>query len=156
MFTLMIATNNLCLKYVGVPFYYVGRSLTTVFNVVFSWVLLGQRTSSRCILCCGFIIFGFYLGVDQESLLGKYFYFSTNETLAFKDLNLYTSGVILGHDTLIDGVRFPIQKRAETMGHCVSFPMRLAKGVCSHRHPFNSTSTTFLKSKIHHRYTERY
>lgn len=72
MFTLMIATNNLCLKYVGVPFYYVGRSLTTVFNVVFSWVLLGQKTSSRCILCCGFIIFGFYLGVDQESLLGSF------------------------------------------------------------------------------------
>lgn len=70
MFTLMIATNNLCLKYVGVPFYYVGRSLTTVFNVVFSYVLLGQATSSKCIMCCGFIIFGFYLGVDQESLLG--------------------------------------------------------------------------------------
>ncbi|KAG6461734.1 hypothetical protein O3G_MSEX012823 [Manduca sexta] len=72
MFTLMIATNNLCLKYVGVPFYYVGRSLTTVFNVVFSYILLGQTTSYRCILCCGFIIFGFYLGVDQESLLGSF------------------------------------------------------------------------------------
>ncbi|KAL0839325.1 hypothetical protein ABMA28_016064 [Loxostege sticticalis] len=72
MFTLMIATNNLCLKYVGVPFYYVGRSLTTVFNVVFSYVLLGQATSSKCIMCCGFIIFGFYLGVDQESLLDSF------------------------------------------------------------------------------------
>lgn len=72
MFTLMIATNNLCLKYVGVPFYYIGRSLTTVFNVVFSWVLLGQRTSYRCIFCCGLIIFGFYLGVDQENLLGSF------------------------------------------------------------------------------------
>ncbi|XP_073967670.1 GDP-fucose transporter nac [Choristoneura fumiferana] len=72
MFTLMIATNNLCLKYVGVSFYYIGRSLTTVFNVVFSWILLGQATSSRCIMCCAFIIFGFYLGVDQESLLGSF------------------------------------------------------------------------------------
>ncbi|KAF9413417.1 hypothetical protein HW555_008354, partial [Spodoptera exigua] len=72
MFTLMIATNNLCLKYVGVPFYYIGRSLTTVFNVVFSWVLLGQRTSYRCIFCCALIIFGFYLGVDQENLLGSF------------------------------------------------------------------------------------
>lgn len=72
MFTLMIATNNLCLKYVGVSFYYVGRSLTTVFNVVFSWMLLGQVTSNRCKLCCGFIIFGFYLGVDQENLLGSF------------------------------------------------------------------------------------
>ncbi|XP_063823616.1 GDP-fucose transporter 1 [Ostrinia nubilalis] len=72
MFTLMIATNNLCLKYVGVPFYYVGRSLTTVFNVIFSYILLGQATSSKCIMCCGFIIFGFYLGVDQESLLSSF------------------------------------------------------------------------------------
>ena len=30
----MIAFNNLCLKFVGVAFYNVGRSLTTVFNVV--------------------------------------------------------------------------------------------------------------------------
>uniref|UniRef100_A0A914XP81 GDP-fucose transporter 1 n=1 Tax=Plectus sambesii TaxID=2011161 RepID=A0A914XP81_9BILA len=33
-FVAMITFNNLCLKYVGVSFYYVGRSLTTVFNVV--------------------------------------------------------------------------------------------------------------------------
>ena len=33
-FVLMITCNNLCLKYVGVAFYYVVRSLTTVFNVV--------------------------------------------------------------------------------------------------------------------------
>ncbi|CAH2091690.1 unnamed protein product [Euphydryas editha] len=72
MFTLMIATNNLCLKYVGVPFYYIGRSLTTVFNVVFSWILLRQATSHKCVLCCAFIIFGFYLGVDQENLLGSF------------------------------------------------------------------------------------
>ncbi|GBO24015.1 GDP-fucose transporter 1, partial [Araneus ventricosus] len=32
-FVAMITFNNLCLKYVGVPFYYIGRSLTTVFNV---------------------------------------------------------------------------------------------------------------------------
>lgn len=30
----MITFNNLCLQYVGVAFYNVGRSLTTVFNVV--------------------------------------------------------------------------------------------------------------------------
>lgn len=68
MFTLMIATNNLCLKYVAVAFYYVGRSLTTVFNVAFTWLLLGQRTSVGCILCCALILSGFWLGVDQESV----------------------------------------------------------------------------------------
>lgn len=37
----MITFNNLCLKYVGVAFYYIGRSLTTVFNVLMTWILLG-------------------------------------------------------------------------------------------------------------------
>lgn len=43
----MIATNNLCLKYVGVAFYYVGRSLTTVFNVVFTYILLGENPTEN-------------------------------------------------------------------------------------------------------------
>ena len=33
-FVSMITFNNLTLKYLGVAFYNVGRSLTTVFNVV--------------------------------------------------------------------------------------------------------------------------
>lgn len=72
LFTAMISTNNLCLKYVPVSFYYIGRSLTTVFNVVFSYALLGQTSSFRCILCCGMIVSGFWLGVDQESVAGMY------------------------------------------------------------------------------------
>lgn len=43
----MIATNNLCLKYVGVAFYYIGRSLTTVFNVVFTYILLGEKFTKK-------------------------------------------------------------------------------------------------------------
>ncbi|VDN59039.1 unnamed protein product [Dracunculus medinensis] len=70
-FVIMITTNNLCLKYVGVSFYYVGRSLTTVFNVVCSYLILGQITSWRAIACCTFIIGGFLLGVDQEDLSGS-------------------------------------------------------------------------------------
>lgn len=72
MFTGMIAANNLCLMYVGVSFYYIGRSLTTVFNVILSWSLLRQPTSGRCMLCCFFIICGFFLGVDQESLIDSF------------------------------------------------------------------------------------
>ncbi|XP_037816088.1 GDP-fucose transporter 1 [Lucilia sericata] len=68
LFTLMVGTNNLCLKYVGVAFYYVGRSLTTVFNVVLTYVLLKQKTSFASIICCAGIVAGFMLGVDQESL----------------------------------------------------------------------------------------
>lgn len=71
LFTCMIATNNLCLKYVSVGFYYIGRSLTTIFNVIFTFAILGERTSSKCIVCCAIIIFGFYLGVDQENMAGR-------------------------------------------------------------------------------------
>lgn len=55
-FICMITFNNLCLKYVGVAFYTVGRSLTTVFNVVFSFVILKQTTSLQALICCGVII----------------------------------------------------------------------------------------------------
>lgn len=72
LFTLTIATNNLCLKYVAVAFYYVGRSLTTVFNVVMSWLVLRQGTSVPCCLCCALIVVGFCMGVDQESLTASF------------------------------------------------------------------------------------
>ncbi|CAJ0587949.1 unnamed protein product, partial [Mesorhabditis spiculigera] len=67
----MIGFNNLCLKYVGVSFYYVGRSLTTVFNVICTYLILGQKTSGRAIACCGLIIGGFFLGVNQEDVAGS-------------------------------------------------------------------------------------
>lgn len=70
LFTSMVSTNNLCLKYVPVSFYYIGRSLTTVFNVMLSYMLLGQTSSLHCILCCAIIVGGFLLGVDQESIAG--------------------------------------------------------------------------------------
>lgn len=68
LFTTMISTNNLCLKYVSVAFYYVGRSLTTIFNVLLTYVFLKERQSIPSIICCVVIIAGFFLGVDQESV----------------------------------------------------------------------------------------
>ncbi|XP_069142485.1 GDP-fucose transporter 1-like [Argopecten irradians] len=70
-FVSMITCNNLCLKYVGVAFYYVGRSLSTVFNVMFSYLILKQTTSCKALACCGVIIAGFFLGVDQEGAAGS-------------------------------------------------------------------------------------
>ncbi|XP_071171932.1 GDP-fucose transporter 1-like [Mytilus edulis] len=70
-FVSMISFNNLCLKFVGVAFYYVGRSLTTVFNVVFSYFILKQTTSWKAMGCCGIIICGFFMGVDQEKVAGS-------------------------------------------------------------------------------------
>lgn len=70
-FISMITFNNLCLKHVGVAFYTVGRSLSTVFNVLLSYVILKQTTSLQAILCCGIILGGFWLGVDQEGIAGS-------------------------------------------------------------------------------------
>uniref|UniRef100_A0A665TLP4 Solute carrier family 35 member C1 n=2 Tax=Echeneis naucrates TaxID=173247 RepID=A0A665TLP4_ECHNA len=67
----MITFNNLCLKFVGVAFYTVGRSLSTVFNVLLSYVILKQTTSFQALLCCGVILGGFWLGVDQEGIAGS-------------------------------------------------------------------------------------
>lgn len=55
-FISMITFNNLCLKHVGVAFYTVGRSLSTVFNVLLSYVLLRQSTSLQALSCCGLIL----------------------------------------------------------------------------------------------------
>lgn len=55
-FIAMIAFNNLCLKHVGVAFYTVGRSLSTVFNVLLSYVILKQTTSLYALMCCGVIL----------------------------------------------------------------------------------------------------
>ncbi|XP_029284651.1 GDP-fucose transporter 1 isoform X2 [Cottoperca gobio] len=70
-FISMITFNNLCLKYVGVAFYTVGRSLSTVFNVLLSYIILKQTTSFQAILCCAIILGGFWLGVDQEGMTGN-------------------------------------------------------------------------------------
>ncbi|GBM31868.1 GDP-fucose transporter 1 [Araneus ventricosus] len=70
-FVAMITFNNLCLKYVGVPFYYIGRSLTTVFNVILTFTVLHQKVSFQSIMCCVFIIFGFALGVNEEGTAGS-------------------------------------------------------------------------------------
>ncbi|XP_023660525.1 GDP-fucose transporter 1 isoform X2 [Paramormyrops kingsleyae] len=67
----MITFNNLCLKHLGVAFYTVGRSLSTVFNVILSYVILKQTTSLYALLCCGVILGGFWLGVDQEGAEGS-------------------------------------------------------------------------------------
>ena len=62
----MITFNNLCLKWVEVSFYNVARSLTIVFNVFFSAVLLGSPSSTRTVACLAVVILGFFLGSQGE------------------------------------------------------------------------------------------
>lgn len=71
-FASMIIFNNLCLKHVDVSFYYIGRSLTTVFNVMLTYFVLHETTSIKTCFCCLLIVFGFWLGVDQEHFIGTF------------------------------------------------------------------------------------
>lgn len=67
----MLLLNNFCLKYVGVAFYFVSRSLTTVFNVIFTYFIINEPVSRGALMCCAFIVLGFILGIDQESVIGS-------------------------------------------------------------------------------------
>lgn len=71
-FVAMIAFNNLCLQEVGVAFYTIARSLVTIFSIVFTFLILGKKTSMLAILCCSIILGGFFLGVNQEGDMGSF------------------------------------------------------------------------------------
>lgn len=102
----MIICNNLCLKHVSISFYMVVRSLTTVFNVLLTYWFFGVKTSAKALGCCGIIICGFLLGIDQEKGLGTISFFGvffgvsgslfvalnavfTKKTLAVVDQNIW-------------------------------------------------------------------
>ena len=62
----MIVFNNLCLKYVEVSFYQVARALTIVFNIGFTYVILGKKTNRNSVICCMIIVAGYLMGCDGE------------------------------------------------------------------------------------------
>jgi GDP-fucose transporter C1 len=62
----MMTFNNLCLKWVEVSFYNVARSLTIVFNVAFSRIMLGSTSSQNTIVCLLIVMLGFFLGSGGE------------------------------------------------------------------------------------------
>ena len=65
-FTGMVTGNNICLKYVEVSYYNVARSLTIIFNVFFSWLVLGVPTNSKTAACLLVVITGFFIGTWGE------------------------------------------------------------------------------------------
>lgn len=70
-FVSMVCFNNLCLKYLSVSFYFLARSLTTIFNVIFTYLLLNTKTSTKALICCAVIIVGYCAGVIVEGNLGS-------------------------------------------------------------------------------------
>ncbi|CAM9385268.1 unnamed protein product [Choristocarpus tenellus] len=65
-FVAMIVFNQLTLKYVAVSFYNVARSLTIVFNALFSYIILRTTVSLPTILCLMIVITGFFVGSAGE------------------------------------------------------------------------------------------
>jgi GDP-fucose transporter C1 len=54
----------------------VARSLTVVFNVALTYLVLGERTSRNTLVALGVVVGGFWMGVDSEarfSFLGTLF-----------------------------------------------------------------------------------
>ena len=49
----MIVFNNLCLKFVTVASYQVARSGTTIFTILFSWLVMGVATSRPALSVIG-------------------------------------------------------------------------------------------------------
>lgn len=70
-FVSMVTFNNLCLAEVGVAFYTIARSQVTLFALLFTYLILGQKTSVKACCACTVIVLGFILGVNQEGDLGS-------------------------------------------------------------------------------------
>ena len=65
-FILMIGFNNKCLEYVSVSGYQIVRSLTILFNIILTYVVLNEKTSLRAAMACGGVVVGFFCGVEGE------------------------------------------------------------------------------------------
>lgn len=61
-FIMMILFNNLSLQFINISFYFVARSLTPIFNIIFSFLILRKTTSIPAIFTCTGIIIGFIFG----------------------------------------------------------------------------------------------
>ncbi|CEG72709.1 hypothetical protein RMATCC62417_08220 [Rhizopus microsporus] len=62
----MLVLNNLCLKYVEVTFYQVARSLSINFTILFTYLILGKKTSAPALLACAIVFLGFAIGSYGE------------------------------------------------------------------------------------------
>jgi len=63
----MVVFNNLCLLYVEVSFYQVARSLTILFNIVFTYYILNETTSWPATRSCLVVVIGFVVGSGGEA-----------------------------------------------------------------------------------------
>jgi GDP-fucose transporter C1 len=124
-FVAMITFNNLCLKYVEVSFYNVARSLSIVFNVAFTYLLLGEKTSLKTCGTLLLVIIGFFVGSEGEvnfSLLGTVFGVTSS---VFVCLNaIYTSKVM----PLVDKDKWKLAYYNNVNASLLFFPLMFLTG----------------------------
>ncbi|KAF7727734.1 hypothetical protein EC973_007193 [Apophysomyces ossiformis] len=65
-YIMMLALNNLCLNSVEVTFYQVARSLSINFTILFTYLILGKKTSFKALVACVIVFFGFAIGSYGE------------------------------------------------------------------------------------------
>ncbi|OAD75793.1 hypothetical protein PHYBLDRAFT_110377 [Phycomyces blakesleeanus NRRL 1555(-)] len=65
-YVMMLALNNLCLRYVEVTFYQVARSLSINFTIIFTYLILRKATSFPALVACGIVFMGFAIGSYGE------------------------------------------------------------------------------------------
>lgn len=102
MFVGMITFNQLCLKYVEVSFYLVARSLTIVFNVIFTYFILHNRTSVPVIGCLCVVISGFMVGSKGEanfSLFGTVFGVLSSTFVSLNSIMTKKVGNVVNNDS---------------------------------------------------------
>ncbi|XP_059179426.1 GDP-fucose transporter 1-like [Physella acuta] len=61
--------NSLLLKYISVSFYQIARSLTIIFVILLSKVLLHDQLLMSTMIACILIVAGFYIGVHEEIVI---------------------------------------------------------------------------------------
>ncbi|PAA49894.1 hypothetical protein BOX15_Mlig002429g1 [Macrostomum lignano] len=79
----MLTFNRMSLRQVGVACLQISRSLTVVFTLAFTYWLLSSPVRRSSLACCGVVIAGFSLGVNQslDSVTFKGFIFGTVSSL---------------------------------------------------------------------------
>lgn len=121
----MVTFNNLSLKYVEVSFYNVARSLTIVFNVILTYIILKETTSMTTMACLGAVIAGFFIGSKGEvhfSMIGTFYGVVSS---VFVSLNSIYTKKVMG---LVDGNQWKLSAY-NNVNACLMFvPLILATG----------------------------
>ena len=65
-FVSTILLNNKCMESISLTSYQIARSLTIIFNVIFTYLVLRVKTSLAAILACVGVVVGFIVGLEGE------------------------------------------------------------------------------------------